>query len=300
MMMPTNFRNDDGVERDSLVLLVGRLGAEGRALASALQRTGYAIQWEPSAQTLSSLVRETPPAAILVACDNARDPFGVVRWLRSRREYAQALVFAMTRPGAALPVGEGVASGADDVINDPNHVEDVLDRVSSRIARARTAEERAYFDCVTMVRNRLFVRERLPGELTRALRRHGRAAFGVLDVEGLASIRDEDGRATADRALEVLSFALRSRLRDADLICRFDERTFVLLMPGLDPASASIALGPVGQHGSGLKGPASRLRVDRVFVDAPGDGLTVESLFDAAERRLAPPRAPARPQVAHA
>lgn len=281
---------DDGTERDSRVLLVGQLGSKGRAIAEALRRTGYAIQWEAEATALRAAASELPPAALVVECDDERDPFRVLRWIRSQRTYAHVLVFAFVRE--SLPVGDGIAAGADDVFDSAAPIDDVLDRVAARIARARTNEERAYFDCVTQVRNRRYVVERIPGELSLALRRHGTASLAVLDVDGCDSIRRESGRVAADRALEIFGFALRSSLRSVDVACRFDDRTFVVVLPGLDATSAAIALASVGFDGRTFATQTPRLRITRAFAEAPRDGAKWEELLEVAERRLRAPRAP--------
>lgn len=288
---------DDGTERDSRVLLVGQLGSKGRAIAEALRRMGYAIQWEAEATALRTAASELPPAALVVECGDARDPFGVLRWIRGQRTYAHVLVFAFVRE-SSLAVGDGIAAGADDVLDASAAIDDVLDRVAARIARARTNEERAYFDCVTQVRNRRYVVERIPGELSFALRRHGRASLAVLDVDGADSIRRESGRAAADRSLELFGFALRSGLRSVDVACRFDDRTFLALLPGLDATSAAIALASVGYDGRIFTAQTPRLRITRAFAEAPRDGTKWEELFDAAERRLRVPRAPVASVVA--
>lgn len=292
MLIPSIARNDDSTERDSLVLLVGQIGPHGRALANALHRAGYAIQWETSIAALTEAAREMPPAAVLAECAPGGDPFGIVRWLRAQREYSHSLVFAVSTGAETLPIGEGIASGADDVINMPSSVEDILDRVSARIARARTLEERAFYDCVTHVRNRLFMRERLPGELSRALRRHGRASIALLEVDGVEALRRDKGRTTADRALELFAFTMRSSLRDADLACRFDERTFVVLMPGLDAKTSAVSLASVNDRVGERLRELGGVRLTHVpaLAEAPRDGTSWERLLEAAERRMKTPR----------
>ena len=281
MMTISSPPRDATDERDAaeggVVVFVGELGRGGKKLADSLEALGYVIRREASVggpMTQTTL----PPIAVLVECGPGRDPFRVVRRMRAQPRYQHALVFVYGAPGT-LRVGEAVASGADDLLDDLELTEDAVDRVAGRFSRARMLEERAMFDVVTQGRNRRFVAERLSLEIAHALAQWRFAAFGVSIVHDAHGARGRLGRSAMDRALEELAFALRARVRPFDVVSRMSDDTFIVLAPGLRARRARTLL-------AAPKAQRAELAWDHAFVEAPRDGITWETLFARAEHAL--------------
>jgi GGDEF domain-containing protein len=181
-------------------------------------------------------------------------------------------------------VGPAIASGADDVLVDGDGLDEMIDRVAARIARARTLHERATFDSVTQLRSRLFVTESLSLEIGRALRRHPSAAFAVLWLSGLAASRAERGFLAVEREVEQVAFTIAAAVRPCDTACRVADDTFVVLFPGMDADEAAALL--ASERGRIAGKAASVGGVTSAFVEAPRDGVTWQELFEWAERQL--------------
>ncbi|HEY8072456.1 MAG TPA: diguanylate cyclase [Labilithrix sp.] len=259
---------------EEVVMVVGDLGRAGRRLARALEPAGYVVQREASIGALSLEATRTPVAVVL-ECGAGRDPFRAVRWMREQPRYAHVLVVVYASLGE-LAIGDAVAAGADDLIDGPAMGADVVERIASRIARARMLDDRALFDCVAHVHNRRFVAERFTTLIARGLARDGTCAFGAIFVRDWPGDREELGWRAAERAFEELAFETCARMRPSDVAARFSDDVLLVLLPGLRSADAAARFATRRER--------SALSCERVFVEAPQDGVTWQDLFDCASR----------------
>jgi two-component system cell cycle response regulator len=79
---------------------------------------------------------------------------------------------------------------------------------------------------------------RLDEEAKRALRfRHTLSCF-VLEIDGLGAVAETHGQRRADCVLQDTGTILRNSVRSTDVVCRLDDRRFLLITPRLDAPSA--------------------------------------------------------------
>ncbi|MEJ7931185.1 7TM diverse intracellular signaling domain-containing protein [Ramlibacter sp. AN1015] len=117
--------------------------------------------------------------------------------------------------------------------------------LSRRALQRRETHMRAarldHTDALTGLCDRDTLLRRLEDALMRAIgQRHLCAVLGVR-LTNYEALRDEFGRAVADRALVVAASILRSAARDLDLPARVGERDFILLLDGPTTAEAAVA-----------------------------------------------------------
>ena len=109
--------------------------------------------------------------------------------------------------------------------------------------------------------------------LVRAQRAGGNAAVLILDLDHFKLVNDHHGHLAGDSVLSSIATALRSEVRENDLVGRFGGEEFVVLLPGLDGRE---------RGGCELEAVAERIRrrVDglRVEVPTPDGPLTVDDL----------------------
>lgn len=274
------------------IVFVGDPRPTARGIARALERLGYATDEAP---TVGAIGGARPPIAVVLAVHEGIDPFGGVRAVRARPGFAHTLVFVLTVEGFDPPVGLAVAAGADDVLGEGLSVDESVDRIAGRHVRSRALQDRARFDCVTQVRGRLFVNERLTAEVGVAVVEHGCASLAAFWLSGFAAARADMGFLATEREIEDVAFALAAGLRPCDLPCRLSDDTFVVLVPGAGAASATALL-----DAARARMNAKAVAVGEVVVgvaESPDDGETWQQLFSRAESRLRRGRAPlpARP-----
>ena len=132
------------------------------------------------------------------------------------------------------------AAGGDEVLVEvPHPQEDETDRVveyrffpveDGRVAgmgRMRDGEP-GLIDPVTGVWNRLQVIERLAGEWSRSERWGSPLACLMIDVEGLTSVREQDGQSVADDLLKAVARRIKTVVRDHDIVGRYSGDCFVV------------------------------------------------------------------------
>ncbi len=95
-------------------------------------------------------------------------------------------------------------------------------------------------DALTGLFSRRRFQEELEREVSRA-RRHGRpGALLVLDLDGFREVNDSLGHAAGDELLTRVGEALRSILRDSDVLARIGGDEFALILPDTDEAAARV------------------------------------------------------------
>ena len=96
----------------------------------------------------------------------------------------------------------------------------------------------ATFDSLTGVHLREYFFRRLEEEHARARRYAGAFSILMLDLDGFKEINDRQGHLAGDRYLRALGAAIKSRLRGADLACRYGGDEFCILLPETDLGGA--------------------------------------------------------------
>lgn len=150
--------------------------------------------------------------------------------------------------------------------------------VLHRAVLVRHLEEAASTDSKTGLLNAAAWHVRAERELHRAGRHRQPAAALILDLDHFKSVNDKHGHLVGDQVLSSVAAALRSEVRDRDLVGRFGGEEFVVLLPGM----GAPRLAGTGGDRSELEAVAERLRCRvaelRVEVPTPDGPMTVGGL----------------------
>jgi diguanylate cyclase (GGDEF)-like protein len=130
--------------------------------------------------------------------------------------------------------------------------------------------------------------EEVAEELERAERHGQQLSLALIDLDGFARLNRERGRKAGDRLLKRAAAAWRSELRGTDMLLRYADDEFLVLLPNCTPANAYALVDrlvralPRGQTCSA--GLAHRRGGDSVrrLVDRAS-----EALYDAKQAGLA-------------
>jgi diguanylate cyclase (GGDEF)-like protein/PAS domain S-box-containing protein len=141
---------------------------------------------------------------------------------------------------------------------------------ATRQLQARIAELTP-FDTITGLLNQRRFREELEREHGRSTRAWDSYAVMRLDIDGMGVINDEFGVPIGDQVLEQVATRLKKCLREYDVLARFEDDEFAVLLPGAD----AIAARTVGERITNAMGKEAVLAAERKVSLSIGAALWV-------------------------
>ena len=145
----------------------------------------------------------------------------------------------------------------------------------------KTLEELAMTDPLTGLYNMRYVKEALKNMVESTRRSQKLLSIVLIDLDGFKAVNDEHGHLRGDRVLCAAASALRSALRQSDILGRYGGDEFILL----DPAGRQSAVLLVERALKAVRG-ATGLSFSAGIACWPEDGKTPEELIAAADERL--------------
>ncbi|MBC7172984.1 MAG: GGDEF domain-containing protein [Polyangiaceae bacterium] len=100
----------------------------------------------------------------------------------------------------------------------------------------------AAIDELTRTANRRFFFEQVDREVARAVRYGRPLSVVVFELEGMRAINERFGYTAGDRALREAALTLRAALRTHDLVGRYGDTAFALLLPETDREGAAVVV----------------------------------------------------------
>jgi diguanylate cyclase (GGDEF)-like protein len=200
---------------------------------------------------------------------------GIVGKAAAALIYALALALYLPRSAG----GEGQAAIKD------------LFQVLTYRQRYEALQAQAQRDPLTGIHNRGFFDETLQAQVAAARRAGLQLSVLLVDVDHFKRINDSHGHAEGDRALRVIASALAATARASDTVCRYGGEEFALILPGtaLEPAALLAErlrqAVPAACAAAGIADGA-RITVTIGVAAWPNDGIEIDTLIRAADRRL--------------
>ncbi len=174
---------------------------------------------------------------------------------------------------ALYPILLGVLFGAMGTVRSD------LETENGRLLR--TLEDLAMTDPLTGLYNRRFLKEALKNMVESARRNHRPLCVILIDLNGFKAINDEQGHPRGDRVLCDVAAALKSALRQSDVLGRHGGDEFILIGPA-DRSSAERLL----ERAKTEVRKRTSLSLSAGIASWPEDGETPDELIETADRKL--------------
>ena len=121
-----------------------------------------------------------------------------------------------------------------DIYNDIAHYEGTVEDITDRKIAEERVEYLAYFDALTGLPNRTFLKDRLDDALAGALRTNEKFALLHLDLDRFKVINNSLGHTLGDFLLKDVAERLKGCTRREDTVARVDGDGFLILLRNID------------------------------------------------------------------
>lgn len=222
------------------------------ALERMLKKWGYDVIAAANGLEAWEILRSADPPrlAILDWMMPEVDGLEVCRRVRELNREPYIYILLLTAKDTHEELVEGMEAGADDYLRKPVDTHELRVRVRAgrrivdlqqELMEARDLLRRqASRDPLTELWNRTAMFEILARELKRARRESGTLSLIMADLDHFKDINDTLGHAAGDEVLREAARRMSACVREYDAPCRYGGEEFLVVLPGLDLAGATV------------------------------------------------------------
>lgn len=223
-------------------------------LSEILKEEGYDVMASNSPKDVLFLARQFLPDVLLLDLMMPElDGFDVCEYFKRDAQLKFTRIIVLTARDDRESKVRCYKAGADLFLAKPFEIEELRQIVSNyaeaKLARERTMqdlENRTLMDHATNAYNRHYMEKRVSEELNRMARYKRPMGMILIHLDNLKSINLHYGYSFGDEVLRDVSDAIRQELREFDLLSRYNEDSFLILLPETSE--------------QGVKAAASRMR----------------------------------------
>jgi len=162
------------------------------------------------------------------------DGFALTSAIRQRDGGEDLPVVLVSAVGGPRRRVTGLDAGADDFMEKPVDVDELLARIRAHLRRAvrsRELERRSMRDPLTGLLNRAALEDELARELKRMSRTGLPVSLVMIDLDRFKEINDRHGHLVGDEALRRVAIKLEAIVRETDRVGRFGGDEFLVVLP---------------------------------------------------------------------
>lgn len=222
------------VEDDPMVQMMVQKAVEGDGRAVRVTETVE--------EARSALSEEDYDSVILDLFLPDGDGRQLLAEIRERPRSAQVQVLVLSGATGKNTKLECFRLGADEFLEKPADPELLQAAVDRQLQRARTRATASRVDPLTGLPNRAALVEAFTELLGVSERSDAPLTVALLEMKGLERLRSQHGRETADDLQAAFAEVLSEAVEEPDVVGRWEDATFVALLPGTSPQEAESPL----------------------------------------------------------
>lgn len=188
----------------------------------------------------------------LILCDimmPGLDGYEVLNILSKDPEVATIPFIFLTAKSDRSDMRQGMNLGADDYITKPFTSKELIEAISARLEKqattiqpyldrmkqaAESLSKVAYYDQLTNLPNRIWLRHQLQEAISQAKKKQGLVAIYVLNMDRFREINASLGYATGDLAIQAVAERLSQCVGPQDTVARLSGDEFSILLTQMD------------------------------------------------------------------
>ena len=227
----------DGIEKDAesegKIMIMNDDAALLRSIVPILKPWGFEVISLPgNAHLLEALQLHQPDLLILDVELKPLSGIALCKTLRRSSSWGDLPILFLTALNDSETLHRVFAVGADDCVSLPFVGPELVTRILNRLERSRLLRNLAETDPLTQVTNRRTLTRESENFLRICERHHKPLSLAIVEVHHLKLINDQYGDLIGDEVLKYCAQMLRSGLRQEDLIGRWSNEKFVVVMYG--------------------------------------------------------------------
>lgn len=212
-------------------------------LTQVLQPWGFEVIALPvTSDVMAALQANQPDLLILEVTMGEMSGLALCQTLRNTVQWSDLPVLFLTDSRDPELTHRVFAAGADDFVRKPVIGPELITRLLNRLERSRLLRSLAETDSLTQVANRRTLTAQAETFLRIAHRHEKPMCLAIVDLYQLREINDLHGYLCGDEVLKRCAKILKTSFRQEDLIGRWSDEKFVIVLYGTDKASMSCHL----------------------------------------------------------
>lgn len=209
-------------------------------LTQVLQPWGFEVMALPgTSDVMAALQSYQPDLLILEVTMGELSGLALCQTLRNTVQWSDLPVLFLTDSRDPELTHRVFAAGADDFVRKPVIGPELITRLLNRLERSRLLRSLAETDSLTQVANRRTLTAQAETFLRIAHRHEKPMCLAIVDLYQLREINDLHGYLCGDEVLKRCAKILKASFRQEDLIGRWSDEKFVIVLYGTDKAGVN-------------------------------------------------------------
>jgi diguanylate cyclase (GGDEF)-like protein len=275
------------------VLVVGE-GDVTNGLVNNLESDGFKVLVVNSKEDVIQVLNLKEVQMVLVDIKTKEFCSEVLGSIKNNKKFSIIPVMIISDVCTIEDKVEWIASGANDHINKPFEYKELFARMYSHIKsylyssqlfkQNEILKENAVFDEATGLFSKKYLMGRMTSEVSKSVRDGEPLSFILVEVEEYDKISQYYGQEAKDYVLRQIVFELRQLLRLSDLIVRYADNQFGLLLPNTDRAGIDYLVSRLWQRLGNIE---FKYKNEKIEVFASIGAYTLSSSdFNSFEKKL--------------